>query len=72
MTNILNAQVPSQRWALPSDDDRDRYENQYDRWISDHYDEKSDTVLGVPYAEAWDSDDLFDQFMDEVRYEQAP
>ena len=70
--SILNAPVPSQRWALPSDTDRDRYENDYDRWIDDHYDDESGTIFGVPYEEAWDSDDLFEQFMEEVRYEQAP
>ena len=70
--SILNATVPEQRWALPSDTDRDRYEHAYDRWINDHYDDEFGTVLGVPHEEAWENDDLFERFMDEVRYEQMP
>lgn len=64
MVSIYYAQVPSQRWALPEDTDRDRYENEFDGWLNDNYDLATNTIYGVPGDEAWDSSELWDTFMD--------
>ena len=69
---ILDAQIPSQRWALPSDSDRDKYDNQYDAWLNEHFDPATNTIFGIPHDEAWDDGDLFEQFMDEKNYERMP
>lgn len=67
MTSILNAQVPSQRWALPSDSKWDTYYNDYERWVNDHYDEETQSIFGRPmsYDEAIGDEDLFDAYVDD-------
>ena len=64
--------LPEQRWALPQDAERDRYEYQFEGWINTHLDLETDTVFGVPYENAWEDEGLFSAFMDEVRYEEMP
>ena len=65
MTDIMSAQIPSQRWALPSDSDWDRYYNDYERYINDHYDVETQSIFGqqMTYDEAIGNEDLFESFV---------
>ena len=63
---ILDAQVPSQRWALPMDDPRDKYENEYEAWLNEHYDMKDQMIMGrrMTWEQACEDEWLFDDFME--------
>ena len=63
--NIMDAQVPSQRWALPSDSDWDRYGDEFERWVNDNYNEDTQTIFGqtMTYDEAIASEGLFESFV---------
>jgi hypothetical protein len=65
MVSIYDAQVPSQRWALPSDSDWDRYGDEFERWVNDNYNEDTQTIFGqaMTYDEAMASEGLFESFV---------
>lgn len=72
MTSWTFASDPWDR-DLPIDppmSDHDRYEGQFEQWLTDHYDPETKTVFGLDP----DNDDdhyntLFDKFMDEKVYD---
>jgi hypothetical protein len=67
-------EIPEQRWALPVDSDRDKYEYEYEHWLSENYDDASQSIMGrhMTWEQACEDEHLFDDFMDEVRYQQMP
>lgn len=72
---ILDAQVPSQRWALPSDSLYDKHYNQFELWVNDIYKfnmQYTEYGLTCSYDEALGDDELFQVFMDEKDYERMP
>lgn len=71
--DIARAEVPSQRWALPSDSDHDIYGDSFERWVNDEYDEESGSILGrtMTYDEAMESDELFEIYVEMVKADAA-
>ena len=65
--NISRAEVPSQRWALPSDSDYDKYANDFEHWLNDNYDDKSQMIAGrhMTWEQACEDEWLFDVFLEE-------
>lgn len=66
---IMDAQVPSQRWALPQDTDYDKYYNEFELWVNDNYDDKTLSINGryMTWDQCFEDEWLFDEFMDERR-----
>jgi hypothetical protein len=66
---IMDAQIPSQRWALPSDSDRDKYENEFELWVNNNYDDKAMKIAGrhMTWDECFEDEWLFDDFIQEIR-----
>ena len=60
--------VPDLRLDPPVTD-FEKYEHQFEQWLSDNYDKDTDTVFGVPNDDAYDDEKLFDRFMYEVIYD---
>jgi len=66
---IMDAEVPSQRWALPQDTDYDRYYNEFELWVNEHYDMQGQCIMGrhMTWEECFEDEWLFDDFMAERR-----
>ena len=64
LSDMHHSEIGYAHNPIQPDSDWDRYENEYDAWLDDHYDEKTDTVLGVSAADAWEDEGLFDHFME--------
>lgn len=64
--DISRAEVPSQRWALPEDSDRDKYESEFELWVNDNYDDKTLSINGrhMTWEQCFEDEWLFDEFMD--------
>jgi len=62
----MRQQIPSQRWALPTDSLWDIYGNFYDSWLDENYDFRKQEILGfkIPYGEAVESDELRDIYLE--------
>lgn len=63
----MNTQVPSQRWALPSDSRWDIHYPSFERWVNDEYDMKSNDIVGFRFEsfdDALQSDELMDFYVD--------
>lgn len=67
--DIARAEVPSQRWALPTDSDYDIYGDGFETWVNDEYDEDTQTIAGrsMTYDEAMESDILFEMYVESVK-----
>jgi len=67
--DISRAEVPSQRWALPEDSDRDKYEHEFEAWVNDNYDDQSQMIAGrhMTWEQCFEDDWLFGDFVDEMR-----
>jgi len=65
---IMDANIPSQRWALPTDSLWDRYENFFDSWVNENYDPDDESIFGVKmsFDDALDDDDLKDRFLEHM------
>ena len=61
--------IPEARWAGPEDSLWDIHYADFERWVDDHYDMATQTILGIPmtWEEAAESDDLLDHYL-ERRY----
>lgn len=66
MINISDAQIPSQRWALPEDSKWDIYYNDFEMWLNEKYDMETQAVAGhtLTWDEACESEDLLDIFIE--------
>lgn len=64
--NIADAQVPSQRWALPTDSKWDKYEHAYEIWLNENYDMEGQYIAGrhMTWEEACEDEYLFDEFVE--------
>lgn len=71
----MNAELPSQRWALPSDSLYDKHYNEFENWVNDIYKfdmQYTDYGLTCSFDEALQDEHLFDTFIAErnaARYE---
>lgn len=65
--SIMDAEVPSQRWALPSDSKWDRYYDQFEGWVNDHYDMETQSIFGrsMTWEQACEDENLFDYFVED-------
>jgi hypothetical protein len=64
MQSIFNARVPSARWAGPEDSKWDIYFNNFEVWINDNYDGKTGLVFGHTLDDAYQSEELLDEFIE--------
>jgi hypothetical protein len=66
--------IPSQRWAPPSDTERDTHSSRYELWVNDLFERDEMHELGFvgDFDEALDSDWLFDIYMDEYNRSREP
>ena len=69
----MRQQIPSQRWALPTDSLWDKYENFFDSWVNENYDPNDESIFGVKmsFDDALDDDDLRDRFLEHMVDEAA-
>ena len=63
--NIMDAPVPSQRWALPEDSKWDTHYNDFEWWVNENYNVETQSIFGqqMTYDEAISNENLFDSFV---------
>jgi len=61
--------IPEQRWALPTDNLRDKYEYEYEAWLNNNYDMTGQIIVGrrMTWEQACEDESLFDDFLDDLR-----
>ena len=66
MTSIWDARIPEARWAGPEDSKWDIYYNNFEVWLNDNYDMKSQSIFGhqMTWEQACEDEDLLDSFID--------
>lgn len=66
--NIMDAQVPSQRWALPTDSKWDIHRNDYERWVDENYENDTQSIFGwtMTYDQAMENEELFDSYIEMI------
>ena len=64
----MRQQIPSQRWALPTDSLWDRYENFFDSWVNENYDAENESIFGIKmsFDDEMDDYDLKDRFLEDM------
>lgn len=68
--NIMDAQVPSQRWALPTDSLWDIHYDGFEAWVNDHYEMETQTIFTytMTWEDACESEELFDLYLEDLNY----
>jgi hypothetical protein len=63
---VMRMQIPEQRWALPTDSDRDKYEYEFEAWVNENYDMKDMMINGrhMTWEQCWEDEWLFDEFLE--------
>ncbi len=64
MTSIFDAPIPEARWSGPEDNKWDIHFNNFELWINDNYDGKTGLVFGHTLDDAYQSEELLDEFIE--------
>jgi len=57
--------IPEARWAGPSDTKWDIHFNEYEFWINANYNEETGLVFGHTLDDAYQSEELLDEFIEQ-------